>query len=109
MPGEKTKDVSFKVRRGEIFGIGGLAGHGKTSISNGIFGMYPSSGSVLYNGEELNYKKTGEALNKGMAFVSEDRKGVGLLLDESIAMNMVYTDMKVNRNFLKKFRILQPV
>lgn len=38
-----------------------------------------------------------------MAFVSEDRKGVGLLLDESIAMNMVYTDMKVNRNFLKKF------
>lgn len=103
MPGEKTKDVSFKVRRGEIFGIGGLAGHGKTSISNGIFGMYPSSGSVLYNGEELNYKKTGEALNKGMAFVSEDRKGVGLLLDESIAMNMVYTDMKVNRNFLKKF------
>lgn len=103
MPGEKTKDVTIKVRRGEIFGIGGLAGHGKTSISNGIFGMYPALGTVLYNGEPLRYEKVGEALKKGMAFVSEDRKGVGLLLEESIALNMVYTDMKVNGKYLKKF------
>ncbi len=103
MPGERTKDVSLKVRRGEILGIGGLAGHGKTSISNGIFGMYPARGKVRYNGEELAFTRVGEALNKGMAFVSEDRKGVGLLLDESIALNMVYTDMKVNRRFLKTY------
>ena len=105
MPGERSRDVSLKVRRGEILGIGGLAGHGKTSISNGIFGMYPTKGTVRYNGEILAVEKVGEALNRGMAFVSEDRKGVGLLLDESIALNMVYTDMKVNRRFLKKYGI----
>ncbi len=103
MPGERSRDVSLKVRRGEILGIGGLAGHGKTSISNGIFGMYPARGSVHYKGRPLSFGKIGEALNQGMAFVSEDRKGVGLLLNESIALNMVYTDMKVNRRFLKKY------
>lgn len=103
MPGERSRDVSLKVRRGEILGIGGLAGHGKTSISNGIFGMYPARGSVHYKGKPLSFGKIGEALNQGMAFVSEDRKGVGLLLNESIALNMVYTDMKVNRRFLKKY------
>ncbi len=102
MPGEKSRDVSLSVRRGEILGIGGPAGHGKTSISNGIFGMYPAKGNVNYNGQPLHFDRTGEALDKGMAFVSEDRKGVGLLLNESIALNMVYTDMKVKRHFLKK-------
>ena len=103
MPGEKSKDVSFRVKRGEIFGIGGLAGHGKTSISNGIFGMYPATGTVTYEGKQLQYGRVGEALKKGMAFVSEDRKGVGLLLEEPISLNMVYTDMRVNRHFLKKY------
>ena len=102
MPGEKCRDVSLKVRRGEILGIGGLAGHGKTSISNGIFGMYPAKGTVLLNGEPLHYEKNGEALKHSMAFVSEDRKGVGLLLDEPISLNMVYTDMKVHGSYLKK-------
>lgn len=102
MPGEESRNISLKVRRGEILGIGGLAGHGKTSISNGIFGMYPTKGKVFYNGEQLHIERLGEALKHKMAFVSEDRKGVGLLLNESIAMNMVYTDMKVNRRFLRK-------
>ena len=87
MPGEKSK----------------LAGHGKTSISNGIFGMYPATGTVTYEGKQLQYGRVGEALKKGMAFVSEDRKGVGLLLEEPISLNMVYTDMRVNRHFLKKY------
>lgn len=107
MPGECTRDVSLRVRRGEILGIGGLAGHGKTSISNAIFGMYPAEGKVTYRNQELKFQKVGEALNHGMAFVSEDRKGVGLLLDESIELNMVYTDMRVNRRFLKKFGFIQ--
>lgn len=103
MPGERTKGVCLKVRRGEILGIGGLAGHGKASISNGIFGMYPASGAVSFEGKSLNYHKVGAALSQGMAFVSEDRKGVGLLLDESIMFNAVFTDMLVHGNFLHKF------
>ena len=103
MPGEPCRNVSLKVRKGEILGIGGLAGHGKTSISNGIFGMYPSTGKVFYKGKELQFGKPGEALKQNMAFVSEGRKGVGLLLDETIALNMIYTDMRVNRHYLKKY------
>lgn len=102
MPGEKCRDISLKVRRGEILGIGGLAGHGKTSISNGIFGMYPARGTVLLDGQALHYEKNGEALKHAMAFVSEDRKGVGLLLDEPISLNMVYTDMRTHGSYLKK-------
>ncbi len=103
MAGEQCRNVSLKVRKGEILGIGGLAGHGKTSISNGIFGMYPATGKVFYKGKEIQIGKLGEALKQNMAFVSEDRKGVGLLLDESIALNMIYTDMRINRSYLKRY------
>lgn len=102
MPGEPTKGINLKVRRGEILGIGGLAGQGKASISNGVFGMYPTKGKVVYNGEVLNNQKTGEALSKKLAFVSEDRKGVGLLLDQSIALNVSFTKMKLDNSFLRK-------
>ncbi len=107
MPGERARDVSFSVKKGEIFGIGGLAGHGKTSISNAIFGMYPAKGDIVYENEPLDCGKVGEALEKGIGFVSEDRKGVGLLLDESILHNVVFTDMQIHRHFLKKFGPLE--
>lgn len=103
MPGERARDVTFAVQKGEIFGIGGLAGHGKTSIANAIFGMYPARGDITYENEPLNYGKVGEALRKGIAFVSEDRKGVGLLLDESVMHNAVFTDMQLHCHYLKKF------
>ena len=102
MPGERSKDISLSVKKGEILGIGGLAGHGKTSVANAVFGMYPASGTVTYKGKLLQYQKTGEALNQGIAFVSEDRKGVGLLLNEPISLNVAFTDMKVHGHFLKK-------
>ena len=102
MPGERSKDINLTVRKGEILGIGGLAGHGKTSIANAIFGMYPSSGTVTYKGKPLQIQKTGEALSQGIAFVSEDRKGVGLLLSEPISLNVAFTDMKVHGHFLRK-------
>ncbi|MDR2481602.1 MAG: ATP-binding cassette domain-containing protein, partial [Spirochaetaceae bacterium] len=51
MPGEPVRDVSFSVQRGEIFGIGALAGQGKLGIPNGIMGLYPAGGSVRFNGE----------------------------------------------------------
>lgn len=103
MPGENARGINLQVRQGEIFGIGGLAGHGKTSISNAVFSMFPATGTIVYEGKPLAYQQVGEALKQGMAYVSEDRKGVGLLLDESIALNIVYTDMQVNRHYLHKF------
>ncbi len=102
MPGERVRGVNLEIFRGEIFGIGGLAGQGKVGIANGIMGLYPSKGEVIFKGERLELNNTKEALKKGLAFVSEDRRGVGLLLDSSIELNIVITAMQTKGNFLKK-------
>ena len=102
MPGERVRDVSFEVRRGEIFGIGGLAGQGKLGIPNGIMGLAPSGGEILLNGIPLKLNDPRAPLNAHMAFVSEDRRGVGLLLDEPIDWNIAFNAMQVQGKFLKK-------
>jgi len=101
MPGETVRDVSFNVKRGEIFGIGGLAGHGKLGIPNGIMGLYPAGGTVNLFNTKLQLNKPRKALDNKMAFVSEDRRGVGLLLDERIDWNITFTAMQVQGKFLK--------
>ena len=101
MPGETVRDVSFEVRKGEIFGIGGLAGHGKLGIPNGIMGLYPAGGEVRLFGEPVELNKPRAALDRRMAFVSEDRRGVGLLLGERIDWNITFTAMQVQNRFLK--------
>lgn len=103
MPGERVKDINLDVFKGEIIGLGGLAGQGKIGIANGIMGLYPSNGEVLIEGEKLELNNPRAALNSGLAFVSEDRRGVGLLLDSSIELNIVVTAMMVKDKFLKKF------
>lgn len=102
MPGEIVKDVSLNIRRGEILGIGGLAGQGKLGISNGIMGIYPSGGEVVYDGKPLDINHTMSVLKDGITFVSEDRRGLGLLLDEEIAWNIAFNAMQVNDRYLKK-------
>ncbi len=101
MPGETVKGVNLDIRRGEIFGIGGLAGQGKIGIPNGIMGIYPSSGTVEVLGKKLNLHSLGEALRNGVAFVSEDRRGVGLLLDESIEENIAFSAIQIKKQFLR--------
>jgi len=103
MPGEMVNDVSLEVREGEIFGIGGLAGQGKVGIPNGVMGIYPSTGEVELFGEKSPLNNARQALKNGMAIVSEDRRGVGLLLDESIENNVVFNAMQINGDFTKKF------
>ncbi len=100
MPGETVRDVSFDVMKGEIFGIGGLAGHGKLGIPNGIMGLYPSGGRVKLFGKRLILNKPRAALGRKMAFVSEDRRGVGLLLDEPLDWNITFTAMQTQGRFL---------
>ncbi len=101
MPGEMVKGVDLDIRKGEIFGIGGLAGQGKIGIPNGIMGIYESSGTVEVFGKKLNLNNLGEALRNGIASVSEDRRGVGLLLDESIEENIVFSAIQIKKQFLK--------
>lgn len=102
MPGEIVKNVNLDVKKGEILGIGGLAGHGKIGIANGIMGLYRASGQVVFKGEKIKLNNPNDVLSRGMAFVSEDRRGVGLLLDESIEKNIVLTAMQVQGKFLRK-------
>lgn len=102
MPGERVRGVTLEVKKGEIFGLGGLAGQGKIGIANGIMGLYPGEGKVMANGNEIQLNNTASALNNGLAFVSEDRRGVGLLLDESIEINIAITAMQCQNKFIKK-------
>ncbi|MBP7264668.1 MAG: sugar ABC transporter ATP-binding protein [Spirochaetia bacterium] len=100
MPGETVRDVSFQVMEGEIFGIGGLAGQGKLGIANGVMGLFPAGGQVTVGGQDVTLNNPHAALNSDIAFVSEDRRGVGLLLDESLEWNIAFTAMQAKRQHL---------
>ena len=102
MPGERVKGVDLEIRKGEIVGIGGLAGQGKLGIANGIMGTYPARGDILFGGKPMELNDPHAAIASGMGFVSEDRKGVGLLLNESIELNIAFTAMQVGNRFLTK-------
>jgi len=108
MPGEVVKGVSLEVRRGEILGIGGLAGQGKIGIANGIMGLFPSSGTVVKDGQTVELNNPRAALAHKMAFVSEDRRGIGLLLEDSIEFNIAATAIQVLGTFMKgnRFKLL---
>ncbi|HRY55890.1 MAG TPA: sugar ABC transporter ATP-binding protein [Spirochaetia bacterium] len=95
MPGETVRDLSFSVAEGEIFGIGGLAGQGKLGVPNGVMGLFAAGGSVRLGGEAVPLNAPRRALEAGMAFVSEDRRGVGLLLDEGIDWNVCFSAMQL--------------
>ncbi len=100
MPGEAVKGIDLDIFDGEIIGIGGLAGQGKIGLPNGVMGLYPASGSVELFGKELPLNNAKAALNAGLAMVSEDRRGVGLLLDQSIEDNIAFNAMQVHNDFL---------
>lgn len=103
MAGEMVRGVDLDIREGEIFGIGGLAGQGKIGIPNGIMGLYPAGGQIEIFGTPLDVSKFGEALRNNIAFVSEDRRGVGLLLSQSIKMNIAFNAIQTQDRFLRKF------
>lgn len=101
MPGEVVKHISIDIKKGEILGIGGLAGQGKIGIANGIMGLYPSKGEVIKDGMQLPLNSPRKAIENKLAFVSEDRRGIGLLLDNSIETNIAMTSMQIQGKFLK--------
>ena len=103
MPGETVRDVSLDVKEGEILGIGGLAGQGKLGIPNGIMGLYEAGGTVEFDGKPIPLNSPRKCLDSSLAFVSEDRRGVGLLLDESLEWNVAFPAMQVQNKFLKNY------
>jgi simple sugar transport system ATP-binding protein len=100
MPGERVEAVSFDLRDGEILGLAGLAGHGKIGIANGLMGLFPSSGEVKKNGRPVPLNDPRAAIRNRLAFVSEDRRGVGILPDESIELNIALTAIEAQGRFL---------
>ncbi|MDO5111994.1 MAG: sugar ABC transporter ATP-binding protein [Clostridia bacterium] len=103
MPGETVRDVSLEVKEGEILGIGGLAGQGKLGIPNGIMGLCDAGGTVIFDGKEIPLNNPRRCLDASLAFVSEDRRGVGLLLDETLEWNIAFPAMQIHNKFLKKY------
>ena len=93
MPGEIVRNVNLDVKEGEILGIGGLAGQGKLGIPNGVMGLYEAGGSVEFCGKPIPLNSPRRCLDASLAFVSEDRRGVGLLLDETLEWNIAFPAM----------------
>jgi putative xylitol transport system ATP-binding protein len=84
-----VEDVSFCVRKGEIFGIYGLMGSGRTEIFDCLFGLDPkATGKVSLDGQDLSVKMPVEAMAAGIAYVTEDRKLSGLNLSDSVRSNI---------------------
>jgi len=83
------KDVSFEVSEGEVLGLYGLRGSGRTEVARGIFGLDRyDSGEILFSGRELNVKNPLEAIDTGIGFVSEDRHKEGLIELMSVKENL---------------------
>jgi len=84
------EDVSFTVGHGEIVGITGLLGSGRTEIAEALFGVLPAlSGTIKIDGAEVSIRTVGDAIKAGVAYVPEDRLTQGLFLEQSIADNMI--------------------
>ena len=103
--GDKTQGVSFEVRAGEVVGFAGLVGAGRTETMLAIYGSIKrDSGTVRFLGEDVHFQEPQEAVKKGLGYLSEDRKTLGLLIDQSIRMNSTLSALeKITKNgFLKK-------
>ncbi len=91
----QLEDISFEVKRGEILGIAGLMGAGRTELISTIFGAYDNkwSGEIVIDGSAIQIHSPREAIQHGMALVSEDRKRYGLLLDVDVVRNMTLASL----------------
>ncbi|MBI1747288.1 MAG: ATP-binding cassette domain-containing protein [Acidobacteria bacterium] len=88
--------VSFTVRRGEVLGIAGLMGAGRSELLMAIFGAYPrhATGSLWLKGQPVRLNDPCEAIRRGMGFVTEDRRRYGLILDQSVLHNLTFAWLK---------------
>ena len=91
----QLRDVSFMVTAGEIVGLGGLVGAGRTETALGIFGARPGcSGEVRIDGESIRIRSPRDAVAAGIGYVPEDRKEAGLFLDMGLAANITAAGLR---------------
>ncbi len=89
---EKIRGVSFRVRKGEILGMAGLIGSGRTETARAIIGADPlSSGSIVVGGRQVRISSPRDAVRNGIGYLSEDRKKYGIIPDMSIGSNISIT------------------
>lgn len=99
-PDDPTKkvvdDVSFSVRKGEVLGVAGLMGAGRTEVLMSIFGAWQGNYSreIYVEGQQVSIGSPAEAIEKGVGFVTEDRKRFGLILEQTILDNMTLAGLK---------------
>jgi D-xylose transport system ATP-binding protein len=92
----KVNDASFSAYRGEILGICGLMGSGRTTLVSAIFGAFPQAthGEVLIEGEKADIRSPADAIACGIALLTEDRKALGLFLDQPITFNTTISSLQ---------------
>jgi ribose transport system ATP-binding protein len=93
--GNGNKDISFSVRRGEILGLSGLVGAGRTELARVIYGAEPAeSGEILVEGKTVRIKSPQEAINLGIGLIPEDRKNQGVFLDMDVKWNISFSQVR---------------
>ncbi len=96
-----VKDANFEVREGEILGVAGLMGSGRTELAKTIFGAYKkTNGTIKINGKELHGNSITEAIKNGICYLSEDRKKEGCVLGLSVSDNMTISNLDSYQNKL---------
>ena len=99
VPG-KVKNASFQLRKGEILGVAGLMGAGRTELAKSIYGEFKkTSGEILLHGEKIDLNSPQKAINNGIYYLSEDRKGEGLILNLSVEKNITLSIIKKLNKF----------
>ena len=97
----KLQNISFDVKKGEIFGLYGLVGAGRTELLETIFGMRTrAAGNVIYDGKMMNFASPKDAMNHGFALITEERKANGLFLKADITFNTTIANMNHYRSGL---------
>lgn len=90
----KVNNVSFSLHEGEILGIAGLVGAGKTELSKIIFGAEPkSSGTIYYKNQKINIKSPSEAVSKKIALIPEERRKEGIMIDSDVTCNITIASL----------------
>jgi putative multiple sugar transport system ATP-binding protein len=101
---EILKDINISVRKGEIVGVAGLMGSGRTELAKSIFGNpdhYRVSGKIFIDGQEEKFKDPAKAIKAQLAYVTEDRKGNGLILIQDVKRNISLANLKqITNNFI---------
>jgi ribose transport system ATP-binding protein len=96
-----AQHVSFQLGKGEILGFAGLVGAGRTELMEGLVGLRPGRGAIRINGKPRQFPHVDASLKAGIAYLSEDRKGKGLLLAEDLRVNLTLASLDKFRRWLQ--------